>query len=90
MKMMIILKEESEIGKNKLILNISKSSEKDTNDIIIYIQRYKDYKIGAEDKVMIRYLSNDNNEKYFLKNTTIDLKKDKSILNISFGGISIK
>lgn len=84
----LIINEENEVGKSILILNISKSSEDDTNDIILYIKRYDYYKTGAEDKVMIRYLSNENNEKYFLTNTTVNLEKDKNMLNVSFGGIS--
>ena len=84
----IILNEKNDVGKSKLILNITKASIEDSKDIILYFQRNKSYKTGTEDKVMIRYLSNDSNDKYFIKNTTIELVKDKNILNISFGGIS--
>ena len=84
----LILSEEKDVGKSKLILNIDQSSEDDTKDIIIYIKRYDYFKTGDEDKVMIRYLSNENNEKFFLKNTAVNFEKDSNILNVSFEGIS--
>ena len=83
----LILSEEKDIGKSKLILNISKTEDA-TNDIIIYIKRNDYYTSGEEDKVMIRYLSNVTNEKYYLKNKTINLEKGKNELNLTFGGIS--
>ena len=85
----LILNEEKNIGKNRLILNISKTLEDSTNDIIIYIKRNDNFVSGEEDKVMIRYLSNATNEKYFLNNTKINLEKDKNALNLTFGGISL-
>ena len=61
----LILREEKDVGKSRLILNIAQSSEDDTKDIIIYFKRYDYFKTVDEDKVMIRYLSNENNEKFF-------------------------
>jgi len=84
----LILNEEKNVGKSKLTLNISKTSKDDKNDIIIYIKRYANYYSGGEDKVMIRYLSNATNEKFYLSNTTINLEKDKKVLNLTLGGIS--
>jgi len=83
----LILNEEQNVGRSKLTLNISTSKD-DKNDIIIYIKRNDNYESGAEDKVMIRYLSNATNEKFYLSNTTINLVKDKKVLNLTLGGIS--
>ena len=85
----LILNEEKNIGKSRLILNMSKTLEDSTNDIIIYIKRNENFVSGEEDKVMIRYLSNATNEKYFLNNTKINLEKDKNALNLTFGGVSL-
>jgi hypothetical protein len=84
----LIDSEENTVGKSRLILNISKTSEGVMNDIILYIKRNDYFGRGDEDKVMIRYLSNATSEKFYLSNTTINLEKDKKVLNVTFGGIS--
>ena len=83
----LIIKEDEYFGKNRLYLNLVINQNETIEQILLFIKR-KDNLSNNDDKIMIRYIFEENKEIYILKNKKINITQEKDILNISFGGIS--
>ena len=84
----IIIKSELNLGKNKVV---TKTKNSNANGVILAIFKKdnKDHK-SQNEYVYIKYTLNENNEKekYWVKNTKINLQQENGFLFINFDGIN--
>ena len=84
----IIIKSELNLGKNKVV---TKTKNSNANGVILAIFKKdnKDHK-SQNEYVYIKYTLNDNyeKEKYWVKNTKINLQQENGFLFINFDGIN--
>ena len=82
----LIIKEEANLGKSRIYLNLVINGNNTIEEILLVIKK-RDISTNNKDNIMIRYILNENEEKYILKNNKINIVQQKNILNITFGGI---
>ena len=82
----LIIKEETNLGKCRIYLNLVINENNTIEEILLVIKK-RDTSTNDSDNIMIRYILNENEEKYILKNNKINIVQQKNILNITFGGL---
>lgn len=82
----LIIKEETNLGKSRIYLNLVINGNNTIEEILLVIKK-RDISTNNKDNIMIRYILNENEDKYILKNNKINIVQQKNILNITFGGI---
>ena len=86
----LVNNEKYSLGKNSFILNLQLDEDKIIEKVIITLKRKENAEPNSKitEKIMIRYVHDEEENLYFLKNNNITLNLVKDILDIDFGGIS--